>query len=402
MSVEPAWRRARTPSTCGARRERAAAADVGEDVAASRCRRPARRRRARRARARASRCARARPRGALHAGVERRSGRRRGPRAGAARRAARVGGAPAGAGRRRARGAPRPRRASAATAVPAARARSAVARADDGRAARAAGRGQQRRQHARLSAGVETVRAWCRTAPPPPRRRRAARRGTSTQVQIRLEDLVLRPARARARARRASAATSGRASGRRRAAAARVEQRGELHRDRARAARGPPRSAWTSAAASARGSTPACRTKRRSSAATTAPRSAGETSASATQASRRRAAIDAAGVEHDAVPIEEPHVRRPVRGAHGLEGWTRRGRVAQQPERGARASRRRSASARLPSRHGATSTGAFGDLAEERRARRAPRPASAAARSVPAWFRRMVYSTMKRPFGTKS
>ena len=53
---------------------------------------------------------------------------------------------------------------------------------------------------------------------------------------------------------------------------------------------GPPRRAWTSAAASARGSTPACSAKRRSSTATIAVRSDGEIEGSGTQSARRRVA----------------------------------------------------------------------------------------------------------------
>ena len=106
--------------------------------------------------------------------------------------------------------------------------------------------------------------------------------------------------------------------------------------------------------------------------------------------------VDAAGVEHDAVAIEEPRVRGSVRSAHGLEGWSG-GTCRPQPEHGGE----RHAAAgerRLPSRH-RTSKGAFGVSPNSARAPRAATRVGGSSK-VPGWFSRMAYVTTKRPLGT--
>jgi hypothetical protein len=161
------------------------------------------------------------------------------------------------------------------------RARAALERAP-GRVRRA----QQRRQRDRLRRR-DRVRSLSR-------RRCVAGRDAGDlaperdQVQIALEDLRLRPG-ALERPRPAhlpelvdqAAARAGRRAGR-------VEERRELHRDRAAAAPAPPEDEVARATASARKSTPPWRRKRRSSAARTARTSAGEIASSGVHSSLRR------------------------------------------------------------------------------------------------------------------
>ena len=140
------------------------------------------------------------------------------------------------------------------------------------------------------------------------------------QIEIGLEDLLLRPARSSARACASARSLRRHAPRAPRARAAGIEQRGELHGDRAGAAPAPrtQRSAHArrarapvDAADAARSGGPRRRRPLR--------RAPARSRRAAVQSKRRTLEVDAHAIEHLAVAIEQVRVGRRPRGAHGGE-----------------------------------------------------------------------------------
>ena len=182
-----------------------------------------------------------------------------------------------------------------------------------------------------------------------------------------------------------------------------VEQRGELHRDRAGAATMSPRDALKAGRDDGAPVDAAVREE--------APVLGGEHRAP----ERRRDLVErrpgeppaprigAHLLDHLAVAIEQQQIGGAIGRAHVGEGGRGRHDAAQdQPEpeaRPAEGERDADEHQRARPRHGATSSGAFGSSPNISGAYSASTRVAGSSKRPP-WFRRTVYSTVKLPFGT--